>query len=268
MKKNRFLSVMLAVFVTVSMSACAKDKVPESTSSSKANTTSTTTKTTGATENTTTNSETQSTEVTTSSENKKEAECVTMHYGWDREDEDFVTTIYCPDGAEFSDETKENQGMYGWTEAVNVEDKVEKYAAMSVTYWQREVYTQELMEFPIMAQLYYDGEIDAEAAQKYSDCSQEVIPLGFKWEGKDVFLVKTTYTYEDSPNQLSYFAGVECEITYKRFDENSNVKTELVEKALFGFDMYSYDVDDLTQEQCAWIISELFGVKSGAKKPF
>ncbi len=255
MKWNKFLSVVLAVFVIASMSACTNNKVAESTSGSTTNTT-------------TINSETQSTEETTSSENKKEKQSVTMHYGWDREDEDFVTTIYCSDGADFGEETKENKEMYGWTDMVNIEDKVEKYVAMSATYWQREVYTQEFMEFPIMAQLYYDGEIDAEAAQGYSDCSQKVIPLGFQWEGKDVFLVKTTYTYEDSPNQLSYFAGVECEITYKKFDENTNVENEYVVKALFGFDMYSYDLDDLTQEQCTWIIGELFGVDSGIKKTF
>ncbi|MBQ9947317.1 MAG: hypothetical protein IJO91_02920 [Oscillospiraceae bacterium] len=102
----------------------------------------------------------------------------------------------------------------------------------------------------------------------YNGCSQKVTPLGFKWEGKDVVLIETTYTYKDYYEQTDLFVGVEYPLNYWKVDESTGETSDLTTKGLFGFDIYSYGWGDQTRDKCAWIAGGLFGVDSGLEDPF
>lgn len=88
--------------------------------------------------------------------------------------------------------------------------------------------------YPITAQLYFDGEIDAETAEEYSDCCQKITPLGFKWNGYDVILIETKYTFMDYPEQTELF-GVDSGIENPFMqDETEETVVNVDSTALIG----------------------------------
>jgi hypothetical protein len=258
MRLKKVWAIMIAAMVTASMSACGNKNQNE-------NSESTTENTTTATEDTTAASETETTE-----ENKTNAESVKVFYGWGASSDEakYTAEIFCPEGAKFSENTLKIYEEDGSVMTVEVDDEVNEYSATSSMHWHRDAYNNEPTAYPIIAQLYFDGEVDAGTAAENSGCSQKVTPLGFKWNGYDVVLIKTTYTFKDYGEQTELFAGVEYDLDYWKTEDGTGEVKDLTTKALFGFDMYSYGFDDLTQDQCAWIIGELFGVDSGIENPF
>ncbi len=258
MRLKKVWAVMITAMVTASMAACGNKNQNE-------NSESTTENTTTATEDTTAASETETTE-----ENKTNAESVKVFYGWGASSDEakYTAEIFCPEGAKFSENTLKIYEEDGSVMTVEVDDEVNEYSATSSMHWHRDAYKNEPTAYPIIAQLYFDGEVDAETAAENSGCSQKVTPLGFKWNGYDVVLIETTYTFKDYGEQTELFAGVEYDLDYWKTEDGTGEVKDLTTKALFGFDMYSYGFDDLTQDQCAWIIGELFGVDSGIENPF
>lgn len=258
MRLKKVWAIMLAAMVTASMSACGNKNQNE-------NSESTTENTTTATEDTTAAPETETTE-----ENKTNAESVKVYYGWGGSEDEakYTTEIFCPEGAKFSENTLKIYEEDGSVMTVEVDDEVNEYSATSSMHWHRDAYNNEPTAYPIIAQLYFDGEVDAETAAENSNCSQKVTPLGFKWNGYDVILIETKYTFMDYGEQTELFAGVEYDLDYWKAEEGTGKIKDLTTKALFGFDMYSYGWDELTQDQCAWIAGELFGVDSGVSNPF
>ncbi|MBR6618568.1 MAG: hypothetical protein IKL00_11970 [Oscillospiraceae bacterium] len=258
MRFKKTWAMLLAAALAASISACGNQNQNE-------NSESTTENTTEATEDTTAASETETTE-----ENKTNADSVKVYYGWGGSEDEakYTTEIFCPEGAKFSDHTLKNYEEDGSVMTAEIDDEVNEYSATSNTHWHRDAYSSEPTAYPIIAQLYFDGEIDAETAAENSNCSQKVTPLGFKWNGYDVIMIETTYTFKDYGEQTELFAGVEYDLDYWKVEEGTGEVKDLTTKALFGFDMYSYGFDDLTQDQCAWIAGELFGVDSGIENPF
>ena len=258
MRLKKVWAVMIAAMVTASMAACGNKNQNE-------NSESTTKNTTTATEDTTAASGTETTE-----ENKTNAESVKVFYGWGASSDEakYTAEIFCPEGAKFSENTLKIYEEDGSVMTVEVDDEVNEYSATSSMHWHRDAYNNEPTAYSIIAQLYFDGEVDAETAAENSGCSQKVTPLGFKWNGYDVVLIETTYTFKDYGEQTELFAGVEYDLDYWKTEDGTGEVKDLTTKALFGFDMYSYGWDDLTQDKCAWIAGELFGVDSGVKNPF
>lgn len=203
-------------------------------------------------------------------EDKSDAPSVLVYYGWGSEDDEekYTSEIFCPTGAVFSEKTLQIYEEDGSVMTVEVDDEVNEYSATSNMHWHRDAYNNEPTAYPIIAQLYFDGELDAETAEENSNCSQTVTPLGFKWNGYDVILIETKYTFLDYGEQTELFVGVEYDLDYWKAEEGTGEIKDLTTKALFGFDMYSYGWDELTQDKCAWIIGELFGVDSGVANPF
>lgn len=200
---------------------------------------------------------------------KSDASSVKVYYGWGSGDEEkYTSEIFCPEGAVFDEKTLQIYKEDGSVMTVQIDDEVNEYMATSVMHWHRDAYNSEPTVYPIIAQLYFDGELDTETAEENSNCSQEVTPLGFKWNGYDVILIETKYTFKDYGEQTELFAGVEYDLDYWKADEGTGEVKDLTTKALFGFDMRSYGWDELTQDKCAWIIGELFGVDSGIVNPF
>ena len=246
MRLKKVWAVILAAMIMASLAACGDKKE--------------------SSEGTTTAATTEAKEPI----NDNSAESVMAYYGWGGSEDEakYTTEIFCPEGAKFSDNTLKNYEEDGSVMTVEVDDEVNEYNAVSSTHWHRDAYTSEPTAYPIIAQLYFDGEIVAETAEEYSGCSQNVTPLGFKWNGYDVILIETKYTFMDYGEQTELFAGVEYDLDYWKVEEGTGEVKDLTTKALFGFDMYSYGFDDLTQDKCAWIIGELFGVDSGVANPF
>lgn len=250
MKKRLFTLVLTGVMV-LSLVACGgKDE-----------------KETGTSATSTDSKEEETKEVV--EEDKSDASYVKVYYGWGAGDEEkYTSEIFCPEGAVFDEKTLQIYKEDGSVMTVQIDDEVNEYMATSAMHWHRDAYNSEPTVYPIIAQLYFDGELDAETAEENSNCSQEVTPLGFKWNGYDVILIETKYTSKDYGEQTELFAGVEYDLDYWKADEGTGEVKDLTTKALFGFDMRSYGWDELTQDKCAWIIGELFGVDSGVANPF
>ena len=243
-----------------SLTACGGDKASEGTEPAE---------TTAVTSEKAAASETAAEKTETVVEDKNEASSVMIYYGWGSGDEEkYTSEIFCPKGAVFSEKTLQINEEDGSVMTVEVDDEVNEYSATSSMHWHRDAYNSEPTAYPIIAQLYFDGELDAETAAENSGCSQEVTPLGFKWNGYDVILIETKYTFKDYGETTELFAGVEYDLDYWKAEEGTGEIKDLTTKALFGFDMYSYGWDELTQDKCAWIIGELFGVDSGVANPF
>lgn len=251
MRLKKVLAIMLAAVVMASMSACSgTDESSNEDSTSDTTTTMTTTE--------------------APDENKSSTESVMVYYGWGGSEDEakYTAEIFCPEGAGFSENTLENYKEDGSVMTVEIDDEVNEYSATSSTHWHRDAYNNEPTAYPIIAQLYFDGELDAETAAENSGCSQKVTSLGFKWNGYDVVLIETTYTFLDYGEQTDLFVGVEYDLDYWKTEEGTGKVQNLTTKALFGFDIYSYGFDELTQDKCAWIAGELFGVDSGIDNPF
>lgn len=258
--KKRLLALILAGMMVCSLTACGGKKSSEGTDSVESTT---------ATSENTAASETAAEKTETVVEDKNEASSVMVYYGWGSGDEEkYTSEIFCPKGAVFSEKTLQINEEDGSVMTVEVDDEVNEYSATSSMHWHRDAYNSEPTAYPIIAQLYFDGEVDADTAAENSGCSQEVTPLGFKWNGYDVILIETKYTFKDYGETTELFAGVEYDLDYWKAEEGTGEIKDLTTKALFGFDMYSYGWDELTQDKCAWIIGELFGVDSGIANPF
>lgn len=264
MRLKRILTAVLVAAVAASMSACGSEKTSEETNSAEGSTT------TAASENTTTASAATEKAEASVSDNKSNTDSVMVYYGWGSAEDEakYTAEIFCPEGAKFSENTLKIYEEDGSVMTVEVDDEVNEYSATSSMHWHRDAYNSEPTAYPIIAQLYFDGELDAETAAENSNCSQNVTPLGFKWNGYDVILIETKYTFLDYGEQTEVFVGVEYDLDYWKAEEGTGEVKDLTTKALFGFDMYSYGWDELTQDKCAWIAGELFGVDSGVANPF
>lgn len=268
MKFKKLCAAVLAAIVTVSMSACGNDNTAETTTTAS-ETTTTAAITTAATTTsaTTTEAETKVTEAPVSGDNS-DAESVKVYYGWGQDEEEYTAIIYCPEGAEFSDYTLESYAEEGLLMSANLEDEANEYSVTSNSYWHPDAYTNDDMLLSILQQLYFNGEIDAATAEEYSNCSQKVTPLGFKWNGYDVIMLETSYTFLDYGEQTDIFIGVEYDLKYWEVDDETYEAKDLTTKGLFGFDAFYYGWDEITQEHWAWIAGELFGVDTGIENPF
>ena len=271
--KKRLLTFVLTGVMVFSLAACGAKEDKEASTSGKEGTESVE-NTTDTSENsisddsaTSTESKEEKTEVVET--DKSDASSVKVYYGWGSGDEEkYTSEIFCPEGAVFDEKTLQIYKEDGSVMTVQIDDEVNEYMATSAMHWHRDAYNSEPTVYPIIAQLYFDGELDAETAEENSNCSQEVTPLGIKWNGYDVILIETKYTFKDYGEQTELFAGVEYDLDYWKADEGTGEVKDLTTKALFGFDMRSYGWDELTQDKCAWIIGELFGVDSGIANPF
>ena len=271
--KKRLLTLVLTGVMVFSLAACGAKEDKEASTSGKEGTESVES-TTDTSENsisddsaTSTESKEEKTEVVET--DKSDASSVKVYYGWGSGDEEkYTSEIFCPEGAVFDEKTLQIYKEDGSVMTVQIDDEVNEYMATSAMHWHRDAYNSEPTVYPIIAQLYFDGELDAETAEENSNCSQTVTPLGFKWNGYDVILIETKYTFKDYGEQTELFAGVEYDLDYWKTEEGTGEVKDLTTKALFGFDMYSYGWDELTQDQCAWIIGELLGVDSGIANPF
>lgn len=263
--KKRLLTLVLIGVMVFSLAACGAKEDKETSTSGKEGTESVEIATDDSA--TATESKEEKTEVVET--DKSDASSVKVYYGWGSGDEEkYTSEIFCPEGAVFDEKTLQIYKEDGSVMTVQIDDEVNEYMATSAMHWHRDAYNSEPTVYPIIAQLYFDGELDAETAEENSNCSQEVTPLGFKWNGYDVILIETKYTFKDYGEQTELFAGVEYDLDYWKADEGTGEVKDLTTKALFGFDMRSYGWDELTQDKCAWIIGELFGVDSGVANPF
>ena len=263
--KKRLLTFVLIGVMVFSLAACGAKEDKEASTSGKESTESVEIATDDSA--TATESKEEKTEVVET--DKSDASSVKVYYGWGSGDEEkYTSEIFCPKGAVFDEKTLQIYEEDGSVMTVQIDDEVNEYMATSAMHWHRDAYNSEPTVYPIIAQLYFDGELDAETAEENSNCSQEVTPLGFKWNGYDVILIETKYTFKDYGEQTELFAGVEYDLDYWKADEGTGEVKDLTTKALFGFDMRSYGWDELTQDKCAWIIGELLGVDSGIANPF
>ena len=271
--KKRLLTLVLTGVMVFSLAACGAKEDKEASTSGKEGTESVES-TTDTFENATSDDSATSTESKEEKtgaveEDKSDASSVKVYYGWGSGDEEkYTSEIFCPEGAVFDEKTLQIYKEDGSVMTVQIDDEVNEYMATSAMHWHRDAYNSEPTAYPIIAQLYFDGELDAETAEENSNCSQTVTPLGFKWNGYDVILIETKYTFKDYGEQTELFAGVEYDLDYWKTEEGTGEVKDLTTKALFGFDMRSYGWDELTQDKCAWIIGELLGVDSGIANPF
>ena len=264
-------AVIIAAAMIASLSACGNDKAPENTGNATETTTTATETTTAAT--TTTTAQTTTTEATETDAPadgniSSDAESIPVYYGWGQDEDEYTAYIYCPEGAQFDEYTLEAHAEHGTVMSAEVIDEVNEYSAISNSYWHPDAYSSDDPILSIMQQLYFNGEIDADTAEEYSGCSQKVTPLGFKWNGYDVVMIETTYTFMDYGEQTDIFTGVEYDLKYWKANAGTGGITNLVTKGLFGFDVLYYGWEEMTQEQYAWITGELFGVDSGIENPF
>ena len=183
------------------------------------------------------------------------------HYGG------YEATFYCPEGAYIDEDDLEEYKADGSVMSFTVYDDVREYQAYAENHWSREVYTSDPEVYDIAPQLYFYGELDAVNAEENTNCSQTVTDLGFQWEGKDVMLLETRYTFLDYPEQTELFVCVEFENEYWKTKEGGQGGTDehLFAPALVGFELSSWNA--LTVDQCAWIAGQLFGVDSGRTWP-
>ncbi len=259
--KKRLLTMILAGMMACSLTACGGDKSSTDADSAEKATTAVSATSTEAKEEETTKAV---------DEDNSNVSSVMVYYGWgsSSDEEKYTSEIFCPEGAEFSENTLQEYAEDGSVIMVQIDDEVNEYHASSNMHWHRDAYNNEPTAYPIIAQLYFDGELDAETAEENSGCSQQVTPLGFEWNGYDVMMIETKYTFKDYGEQTEIFVGVEYDLDYWKAEEGTGEIMDLTTKALFGFDMYSTGWDELTQDQCAWIAGELFGVDSGVANPF
>ncbi|MBQ8833593.1 MAG: hypothetical protein IJ001_01540 [Oscillospiraceae bacterium] len=181
------------------------------------------------------------------------------HYGG------YEATFYCPEGAYIDEDDLEEYKADGSVMSFTVYDDVQEYQAYAENHWSREIYTSDPEVYEIAPQLYFYGELDDYNAAEYENCSQTVTDLGFQWEGKDVMLLETRYTFSGYSEQTELFVCVEFENEYWRTKDGGGTEEHLFAPALLGFELSSWN--ELTVDQCAWIAGQLFGVDSGRTWP-
>lgn len=196
-----------------------------------------------------------------------EKDFIVMHYGYDAEYEEYEAVIHCPEGAYFDEddyaEFEEDGYMYTFT----VSDDEKEYTAYANNYFNREAYDNKPIGYDVPQQLFFDGELDEETLAETAEYSQDVIDLGFQWEGKDVILIKTEYSTVDEWDYNEVFVGVEYDHYYWNVDEEAGEVGDFVTNGLVGFEISYSGWDELTVDQYAWIAGSLFGVDSGKEWP-
>ena len=151
--KKRLLALILAGMMVCSLTACGGDKASEGTEPAE---------TTAVTSEKAAASETAAEKTETVVEDKNEASSVMVYYGWGSGDEEkYTSEIFCPKGAVFSEKTLQINEEDGSVMTVEVDDEVNEYSATSSMHWHRDAYNSEPTAYPIIAQLYFDGELDA-----------------------------------------------------------------------------------------------------------
>ena len=170
MNTKKVCAVILAALLTVSVTACGKDKKKDK-SKSKAESSAT---------SSSKEESSKKDESSTSSDTKKEQESVKVYYGWgsSEDEEKYTTEIFCPEGAEFDETTLEDYEEDGSVITAMIIDEVNEYKAVSATHWHRDAYNNDPLNYPIIAQLYFDGEVDAETAAENSGCSHWLLVSG------------------------------------------------------------------------------------------
>jgi len=257
MRYHRIWAVLLAAAVSASLSACGKGSTESEENSTSA-----------ASEAETTALPTEADTTKPTASVPESPDSIKVYYGWGTEDEKYYAEIFCPEGAAFSEDTLETAEDDGSVMTASLTDEVKQYAVSSRMHWHRDAYNNEPTAYPIIAQLYFDGKLDDKTAADHTGCNQNVTPLGFTWNGYDVVLIETTYTFMDYGEQTELFAGVEYDLDYWKTEEGTGKVMDLTTKALFGFELNSLGDEALTQEQWAWVISALFGVETGMADPF
>ncbi len=124
-------------------------------------------------------------------------------------------------------------------------------------------YTTTFLEH--LAQFYFNGEldftingkVDEDAVREISDSSQTATDLGFKWLGRPVQLIVSSYLIDSGMEWTHTFVGVE-------YDNKSAPDGGM---GLVGTNFFHDDM--LTRDQLAYIDGQIFGVDSGVKgNPF
>lgn len=231
---KKILAAILVVTMLLTLAACGGKKTPGTT-----------------TEN----------EVSTDNQVKS----VVTQYGSDTEYKVYTATIYCPEGAYFDEDEYAEYLTDGYLNDFSIYDDVREYSTYSTVYWSRDIYKEEDGVTPqgygIVEQLYFEGKAAPETAAEYPKHDQKVTDLGFKWEGKDVKLIETTYSSADGYDYSDTFIGVEYTHYYWKVKEGTGeTEDNLTAPGLFGFAVSGWD---LTVDQYAWIAGQLFGVDSG-----
>ena len=269
MKMKKTMAVVLAVMVAASMSACGNDNAPENTGSTAETTTTAMTTTSSETTTTASVMTMEATEADAPDNNSNnDAESVKVYYGWGQDEDEYTAEIFCPEGAIFDEYTLESYAEDGLIMSAEVIDEINEYSAVSNSYWHPDAYSSDDPILSILQQFYFNGGIDAATAEEYSNCSQKVTPLGFKWNGYDVIMIETSYTFLDYGEQTDIFVGVEYDLKYWKANIGVGGVQDLTTKGLFGFDVFYYGWDEITQDYYAWIAGECFGVDSGIENPF
>ena len=250
---KKFLAIILAFAMLLSLTACGggKDNTPPDNTDKPANTdTSTTPSGTGDKED----------------EGKEPTggDSIVLFYGSNHYG-GYEATFYCPEGAYFDEDDLAEYKEDGSVMSFRVYDDVREYQVYAESYWSRDIYTSDPEVYEITPQLYFYGELDEINAAEYENCSQTVTDLGFQWEGKDVMLLETRYTFSDYPEQTELFVCVEFENEYWRTKDGGGTEEHLFAPALVGFEISGRA--DLTVDRCAWVAGQLFGVDSGRTWP-
>lgn len=237
---KKFLAIILAFVMLLSLTACGNKENPEESSKTPAEST---------------------------GEVSKEVKSVITQYGSNPDYEVYTATIYCPEGAYFDEDEYAEFQADGYINDFWVYDDVREYNAYSTVYWSRDIYKEgdELPQgYGIVEQLYFEGKVAPETEAEYPEYDQKVTDLGFKWEGKDVKLIETTYTSADDYDYSEVFVGVEYTHYFWMVKDGGEVEDGVTAPGLFGFDISG---GDITEDQYAWIAGQLFGVDSGKTWP-
>ncbi|MBQ8836633.1 MAG: hypothetical protein IJ002_03890 [Clostridia bacterium] len=250
---KKIVAFLLTAAMLLSMTACGggKDNTPPDNTDKPANT-GTTTPTPGTTPSGTGEKEDEG------------GDSIVLFYGSNHYG-GYEATFYCPEGAYIDEDDLEEYKADGSVMSFTVYDDVREYQAYAENHWSREIYTSDPEVYEIAPQLYFYGELDEINAEEYENCSQTVTDLGFQWEGKDVMLLETRYTFSDYPEQTELFVCVEFENEYWRTKDGGGTEEHLFAPALVGFELSGWA--DLTVDRCAWIAGQLFGVDSGRTWP-
>ncbi|MDO4488270.1 MAG: DUF5640 domain-containing protein [Eubacteriales bacterium] len=191
-----------------------------------------------------------------------EGSYIVMWYAGNNEDGDAEATFYCPEGATIDESDIKEFLADGFVFDFRVTDNAREYMAIAENIRSREYSPNELKKYDITPQLYFYGELDEINASQVSNATQEVIDLGFQWEGHEMKLIKTHWT-ADGKEKYDYFVGVEYELMYAGTKDGKLGYYHA--PGLLGFHVLSLNpmYDELPNDHYAWIAGQLFGVKSG-----
>lgn len=167
-------------------------------------------------------------------------------YSWENKE----ATMYTPENA-----VSEGAGIYDpdFTPKANTiqgnsltfEAEDESWYCQAHDYMSHQVTSMEHL-----AQFYFDGELDKDS--DYTDYTQTVTDLGFKWLDEPVVLITSNYKSASGFDYEENFVGVEYD----------NRTAPDGGKGLVGV---SFLEGELTRDQFAYVAGQIFGVDSGVK---